>query len=177
MTTEQEVKWAWRGAKLAGQKYRQDKGALVGAAWQQVRRLNATTPDADPALCIHAAYRGAVEFTRRLTGWGRAAPAREKDRGGEAAALATIPDREHAPPPEHRLLALWCEYRPVRAGRPALARLWAYLLRVEGWTLAEVAAAWGYHPNGVHRAVTKAGLTVQRKAGVARQRVADSVNN
>lgn len=160
MTTEQEVAIARTAAKLVAFRRpdRPDHGEYLGAAWVRVRRHNRLHPGGDVALVAFAAKLGAMDEARHLAG-SRRVLARVHDYD-----LTAVPDREPAAPVESRLLAAWCEYRGQRAGTGMMARVWAYLLRVEGWTLAEVAAVWGCIPNSVHRVVQKAGLTARREA-------------
>jgi len=159
------VGWAWKGATAVGRRVRRDRRELLGAAWQSVSRLPAGS---DPALCFRAAYCGALDAVRVAAGWRVQGRTRVVDCGDEAAALAELADRPDHGSPEARLLALWCDYRADRLGADIRARLWAYLLRVEGWTIAEVAAVWGCHPNFIHKLVSAAGFVVRRKDQLTR---------
>lgn len=155
MIADDRVRWAWRGATTAARRANRDRRELLGSAWQSVNRLPA---DADPGLCFAAAYRGALDAVRAGADWRVCGRTRLVDAADEAAALAETVDRPDRGSPEGRLLALWCECRPARAGVLPRTRLWAYLLRVEGWTPAEVAAVWGCSRLRVYKAMAEAGL-------------------
>ena len=62
-------------------------------------------------------------------------------------------------PPERRLAELWADTRRDRAALGPRVRLWLCLWLVEGWTQAEVAAAWG---------VSHAAVSVSLRAAACR---------
>lgn len=166
MTTDDQVRLAHVGARYAARRDngRSDPGEWLGAAWERVSRELARNPALPASHAVSRAKQAAFDAVRVDRGWRAAAASTRPALFSELAAdaLSAVPARPDRDSPECRLLALWCSFRPLRLRADIRARLWAFLMRVEGWTLAEVAALWGCHPNWIHKTVAAAGLVASR---------------
>ena len=131
---------------------RRDWREFWGVAWAAVSRAAARgVPDRHLAT---AAVRGVIDSLRaerpdpavRRAG-ARPVPPHQSGDEPRTADGVTLFDGLASPkrpdPPERRLAELWADTRRHRGPLTPRARLWLYLWLVEGWTQAEVAAAWG----------------------------------
>ena len=142
MTTDRETSVAAAACKRLAARWgrRRDWREFWGLAWVGVSRAAARgVPDRHLAT---AACRDVIDVLRVES------PTAARPRGGPVRPpAAPLPDGlatpERPDPPERRLAELWADTRRDRAALGPRVRLWLCLWLVEGWTQAEVAAAWG----------------------------------
>ena len=126
----------------AGGRYGTDPGEAVAVAW--LGALEAP-PGAATGLVATVARRRVIDERRREARSVRWLPRDRSvaplsvlhDQDGEV----SIPDRP--PCRRSRLVELWGETRPQRAGWPLRLRVALYLYAVEGWEMSDISRAWG----------------------------------
>src|SRR5688572_7785666 len=108
----------------------------IGVAWERIDREagRGTFPADEPGavrLAVRVGSLACVDELRVATGYIRKTRAVRLPAALPLSQDVAAPETADAP--DRRLLALWCETRPQRAGLDWRSRVWVYLWLVEGW--------------------------------------------
>jgi DNA-directed RNA polymerase specialized sigma24 family protein len=135
------VSVATRTARRLGRKWGRDYGDYLGACWR-----GASAAAAKELAGYAMVQAGVWEVSKELR-----VELRHRPEG--------TADSRHdfrLADPERDALAAWGETAAARRGMHPRVRVWMYLIGVEGWTRAEIRAAWGTTENAVNVSIQRA---------------------